>query len=270
MSATEPNHEAKEASKFRFLPDSAIVLAGITGLGYALAYTYESSFCQFFGIPSYVIEPTPTIIFQAILGIFLTSIPFIQASSMIEKLFGKFSKSFRSKVLFSLLATFLALGYFGVSWSALALSLFATFMIMGSYLLVVIEKGSLPERIQAIDEKERSSNDVEDSYIQRIVATIGKAPFLFLLFGYLLSIAAASIGAMHARQQVEFYVSTTSPDTAIVRRYGDIALGVKYVESSKALTGEVSLIKLDGGSVPLVLKKKKLGPLVGNSREIFR
>lgn len=243
--------------------DSTLTVAAFTGLAYAVAYQYESGYCSHFRIPTQLISPTPSVLVAALLGltiVALTAAPLIGMFRLTATKIGLTDLA-RWRVEMAILFSFVILATAGLTWTAAVAVFLLCFLIFGVYLTAFWEKGSLHDRLKAV---ERTPDPADDH--NPLVAAIKAAKDLrvlkFFVLAWLSVYAAQGVGAFNARNQADFQVVTSRPDVAFVRSYGDLLIGVKFDQSRKAATGEVVVFKIGDEFKELHVSSKRIGPLI--------
>lgn len=228
---------ASEAQKPRSIVTDGLIVAGVTAAAYLLTFAYEYGYCAYFGIPGFLIEPsTGTILFAAmfILG---ASILFIDISLLPRELLAAIPwPRLRTRlILLALMWGTPALMDMPFDWlKVLNLSAW-TLLILTDYVYALIFKsGSFAERISQGEKNTETSKSAWDGPMRVFGATaVGS-----VLIVYFAMISAWTIGTIHARFQEGFIVLKSTPDIAVIKRYGDRFVAIRYAGAPPRATGE--------------------------------
>jgi hypothetical protein len=249
-------------TKTQRVVDTALVIAASTALAYAVAYSYESGYCRYFGIPTYLIVPTPSVLVAAVAGIVLATMGLSPLVAMLRLFLSKAGvpNLARTRFEYVLLMVFVGLSLTGFTWGALFVVIFPAVVILGEYVPVLFTKGTIAERFAAIDNAPDPL--LEHSPIAKLVRASGdQRAGQFVVVALMSYFGALGLGAFNARNQSEFEVVLSRPDVALVKSYGDFLIGIKFDERTKAATGEVVVFKANDEFKELHVKSKWIGPL---------
>lgn len=246
----------------QFLTDG-VIIAGVTGLGYGLAYLYEMSYARHFGIPAYLISPAAPSIVVALLVMVGLIIMFGQIVGIVNMMFGEL-KLPRLAIKVNIFILFLFFVFFLGGWSvATAISIFSLFLFLllfGDYAVdAALKDGSLSEKIsEAENPRKRTVNHEISPKIVNFLGEFGSIVMVILVFGCMLAIMA---GAATARFQKEFQLIQGFKDFAMLRKYGDVHIAIGFDAVKKIPTGEIIIFKSEDDLKRLTLINKEVGPL---------
>ncbi|MFG0674232.1 hypothetical protein [Delftia sp. WSY_7] len=236
--------DASGEAKFKSLVSEGIVVAGLTAAIYFLTFVFEYGYCSYFGIPGFFVEPTTgNILFSALIMSFTVAY-FISVGQM-PVVFFKMIPSATLKVRLVLVAIlwtsyFLSVG--GFRWSGLVLAILLTFILLHEYMLnLIFTSGTLNERIASADAYIKRSDS--GSLTER--SKLYKKILAYFMLTYLALVVAFFSGLAHARLQKGFVVLKSSPEFAVIKRYGDRVIAIRYEGSPAKSTGEFRLLDKD-------------------------
>lgn len=232
---------ASEAQKPRSIVTDGLIVAGATAAAYLLTFAYEYGYCAYFGIPGFLIEPsTGTILFAAvfILGV---GILFIDASFLPRELLAALPwPRLRTRlVLLILMWVTPALMDRPFDWLTVLLLCAWTLVILDNYVYALIfRSGSFAERILQGEKDTEISKSPWDGPNR----VFGAKAVGLVMIAYLAIMGAWMIGTIHARFQEGFIVVKSTPDIAVIKRYGDRFVAIRYAGASPRATGEFRVI----------------------------
>lgn len=234
--AAEPPFPPVAAESWvRRLATDAVVLATLTGIGYWVAFAYESGFASHFGYPTYLISPSLNVILPAIAAIAATLAALMPAALDFLK---------RRKP--SLRKTWL--------WFALGLlTLFFTtnLFISSNYDWKVFWRIPFAIVVYIVFTLSAVSDAKEGVALSRS-ASIGA---LVLFAAVFTNVASTFMGMMAAKDQKVFYFLVDNPEYAVVRLYDGLAIAVRYDASKKTFVGDYRAMKV--GDEPKELRLKR-------------
>jgi hypothetical protein len=242
--------------------DTALLIAATTALAYAVAYAYESAYCSHFGVPKYLISPTPAVLVGSVVGVFFTALNVMPLLAMFRLFLHKrgVTELARFRIEISLFFVFVIFTIGGLAWVSALLTLAFTFIFLGEYVSVFWLKGTLNERLLAIEKV--PDPIAEHNPITRLLKSVNdRRVSQFVLVSWLAYIGAMAVGAFTARTQTDFDVVLSRPDVVLLKAYGDYFIGVKFDQTSKKAMGEVLVFKIADDFKELHLIKKRIGPL---------
>jgi hypothetical protein len=251
--------------------DAAVAIGAATVAGYAIAYAYESGYCGYFRIPTFLITPTPSVIVSSLFAVVAGALVLAQLVAIERTILqgASLPPQFRGRLEFAGLLSLFALGPFGFTWSWVGATAFFFFIICNVYLLALLPgKGTLLERIAEIDTYPPSRIEQVDPWLTTL-REVGPVVGGFLVALLMACFAAQSAGAASARMQKDFHVWSGRPDVALIRSYGDVLIGIKFEEQSKRATGEVVVLKIEEGLNQIPVTSKRIGPLRGEDRQFM-
>lgn len=230
-----------QAHKPRSVVTDGLIVAGSTAVIYLLTFVFEYGYCSYFGIPGFIIEPTTgTILFAALL-ISVASLLLVEASHAPRLLLATVPwRGLRSRLV--LVAFFWAMpALMGAPyrWYTLLNLIVWTLFILNDYIFALIfRSGSFAERISQGEDDSRTSKSSWDG----ITKTFGKKAVGWVSIISFAMVCASVAGSMSARFQTGFVVLKSAPDLAVVKRYGDRFIAIRYTGTPAQATGEFLVI----------------------------
>jgi len=237
ISAVPETSTVAEPWTKRFGTD-AVLLACLTGLGYWIAFAYESGYATHFGYPNYVISPTIGVIVTAI-GTLALSLAALAPMIMDMTKPGD-AKARRLAYNYLLLVIFFAAALYtfyvsNYDWKALWK------LVPGLVLFFALR------------------------WTTKLDADKGRFPhpkaslvFLVLSAALLLNFLANLLGLVAAQNQKVFYFLADKPDFAVVRIYDGLVIGVRFDAAKQQFLGEYTIVKLGEDLKTLQLKRVAL------------
>lgn len=117
-----------------------------------------------------------------------------------------------------------------------------TLGIMFDYVYALIfRKGSFTERIAQGEKDSETSVTAWDGPRK----TFGAATVGSVLLLYIAILIAWAIGTIHARFQEGYVVLKATPEFAVIKRYGDRVIAIRYEGSPPTATGEFRVLELE-------------------------
>ena len=234
---------ASDTQKPRSIATDGLIVAGATAAAYLLTFAYEYGYCSYFGIPGFLIEPsTGTVLFTA-LCILLASVLLIDASYLPRELLA--ALPWRRLRIRLVLVVFIwgapALMGRPFHWLLVLNLLLWTLVLLSDYLFaLLLGSGTVAERIATGEKNTSTSRTSWDGPIKVVGTTAVGLILMFLLTTTVAGVA----GTVHARFQEGFVVLKSTPDMAVIKRYGDRFVVIRYAGSPPQATGEFKV--LDG------------------------
>ncbi len=231
-----------QAQRPRSIVTEGLIVAGATAAAYLLTFAYEYGYCSYFGIPGFLIEPsTGTILFAAIF-ILVAGVLFIELSHLPRVLLSAIPwpiLRLRLTLLALIWGTHTAMGL-SFNWLKLLNLSMLTLLLVGTYLYALIfTSGSFAERISKGEKDAELPKSAWDGPKKIFGATaVGSV----LIFCFAMN-SAFVIGTLHARFQTGFTIVKSTPDLAVVKRYGDRLIAIRYEGRSPQATGEFRVIE---------------------------
>lgn len=254
-----------------------VLVLVLSGAAYLLAYAYESSFCNHFGIPPELISTNiTTLLIWATGTLVVTTYAYLYAelfhmawSALPQRLRPNLHDPIWRRNLVSLLASGLAAFYIlSVSSGPLMPRLlFALgFIVVGAMglwvpLIAYRGKGTYRAKLEAYEKAEDELITFSDRVVRKwgrgSPVTIALLAFAMFLLAFLFSSWA---GSHRARRQEEFFVIPGSPEVVVLRIYGDKIICAPFNKDSKSIDGTLVIYSLSKNA-PLALKRETIGPL---------
>jgi hypothetical protein len=249
-----------QSNRTQTLISEGLLLAAIPVIAHSIAFLYELGYCQFFGIPTFLISISATAIFIAAGTMLSIAWPIYSIINLCSMLVDPLSTPLIRAVtrIFIVTVPLIALLFlFGLDWPELytaALTvLFIVILEFGTPLLAQRGKGNFSEKLRYQEEFESQQ---KKSHLSNVFSRLGvSSAIVFVTLIYSLFIAY-SCGRAAAKKQESFLVLKETSNVAVLRIYGDNLVGAAYDGKSKKLTGEFLLRKVgDASSDSLTLQK---------------
>lgn len=233
--------KAANVGHSRSIVTDGLVIAGTTAAAYIITFAYEYGYCAYFGVPGFLIEPsTGTVLFAAIC-IFTASALFIDASFLPRELLAALPWP-RLRMRLVLVAVLMVTPFIldrPLNWFTVLIAVLWPLILLFDYLMALICKsGSFSDRIS---EGEKNAY-VEKSAWDGPMKALGVMPVGLMLAALITMQAAWLLGTLHAKFQEGFIVLKAEPDFAVIKRYGDRFVAVKYVGAIPRAAGEFRLV----------------------------
>ncbi|OFV99504.1 MAG: hypothetical protein A3H28_08665 [Acidobacteria bacterium RIFCSPLOWO2_02_FULL_61_28] len=231
-------------------------------VAYVLTYVYEAGYCKFFGLPWEFISPNWTSVFiatGALLG--LAMVLFV----LVEPLFIIFGSSVVSGpirrrlsrlsvvMLFCLTSTILFVRYWGYWIAPFLLLFFFAFLEFVLPLATQRGKGTYVEKLEAQDAVDDRLESLTDVAAKRL----GLSAFTVLFLVFVLVVISYDAGLGAAMKQENFMVLEDTPDSVVLRIYGDRIIAAEFDRETKVVSRRFKIVSVDGTA----LRLEKVGPL---------
>ena len=241
----------------------AILLAALTGWGYAVAYAFEMGYADHFGYPHYVISPTPATIAYALIILLLVGSVAFQAIGVAAS---QADPRLRAALLFSLLLGSMAFVLVVVSpWPAVSVATVAIGLAVLSWVWWRYFSVTRRRKTHVKNPGRANVSAVSDGKNERqtrapssdqIPHTEQNRTHLALL-GFAALLTTFWIGQLGgqyvARLQNRFYMMQSRPDFAVVRMYGELVVAAKINKSTGLFTGDYLIAKVGDAEIKLDL-----------------
>lgn len=232
---------ASEVKKPRSIVTDGLIVAGVTAAVYLMTFAYEYGYCAYFGIPGFLIEPsTGTVLFAAFI-ISVAGVLIIEASHLPRLLLATIPwPRLRTRlVLVAFMWGAPVLMDMPYNWlRVLNLITWTLFLLIDYALALVYESGSFAERISRGEKDTETSKSPWDGPTR----TFGTTAVGLVLLIYFAMTFAWTAGTINARFQEGFTVLKSTPDIAVIKRYGDRFVAIRYAGTSPRATGEFRVI----------------------------
>lgn len=249
-----------EEKKPRSLVTDGLIVAGATAGTYLITFAFEYGYCSYFGVPGFVIEPsTGTILFAAFI-ISATLISLVEASYVPRKLLAAipWPKLRVRLVLVAFIWGLPALMGVPFNWHHVLSSSIWTLLLLGGYLYALIfMSGSISERISHGEK----NIDISHSAWDGPMKIFGVRAVGFMLIFYACVIISWAAGTISARFQEGFIVLKSTPDLAVIKRYGDRFIAIRYAGTPARATGEFRVVDREKDMEFLNLDKLTIGSI---------
>lgn len=243
-----------------------LLAATIPLTGYLLAFVYEAGFCTAFHIPLSFITLTPTIVFAAVAALtvlvaplfWLANIMCIMGLDLRDPVARSLTRLAIPGVLFLLF-----IGVNPKAWQeSIWLLCLLAFLALGEFglpLLTQRDKKSYREKLLGQEAVEARVTDLFHVFGRRF-GTLPMTIAVVMIMAILLSNIA---GRSQAKRQEEFLVLASSPETVVLRVYGDDLVCAQFDRATKEIQPNFFTIKrVSLPSEPRIqLNLEKVGPL---------
>lgn len=235
------NRSATPVPQPRSFFTDGLIVAAATAAAYLITFAYEYGYCAYFGIPGYIIEPTTgTILFGAFL-ILAVSMFLIDASFLPQELLSALPHPMLKLriVLVSIICVSPYLLDRPISWLSIIYIITTSFVLLFDYIVALCSKpGSFSQRLSEGEKSTYMNKTAWDG----IVRKFGIIPVRVIIFTVSGMWMAWMGGSMHAKMQEGFIVLKANRDFAVIKRYGDRFIAIKYVGSPARATGEFRIL----------------------------
>ena len=235
---------AAEVQKPRSLVTDGLIIASATAAAYLLTFAYEYGYCAYFGIPGFLIEPSTGTILFAALFILGAVILLIEMSHLPRELLAAIPwPRLRTRlVLIALMWITPTLTGTPLRWLMTLTLAVSTLLLLSDYIFALIfTTGPLTQRISRGEKETQTSKSAWDGPKR----TFGTTAVGLVLIAYMALLGAWLIGAIHARFQDSFIVLKSAPDIAVIKRYGDRLIAIRYEGTPPRATGEFRVMDKD-------------------------
>lgn len=241
----------------------SVVIAGITLVGYALAFFYEWGYAKYFGIPPELISINFTNIFLAVAGVIILILIFFILGDLIHSLTQGAPAVIRRCLSRLSLGFFLVIGllflYKG-EWK----EWIAGFIAFLLYSILEFVFPLLTQRhVKGYVAKLESQEEIEPpplTLILKIRQRLGYSGFMCILWCCLIIFLALYAGDAKARNKTVYIVADQSMTQAVVAIYGDLIISCTFDPQTKLLNGELSISQLTDGKERSFIPEQ-IGPL---------
>lgn len=241
-------------------------MATIPLAGYLVAFVYEAGFCTVFHIPLSFITLTPTIVFVAISALTLVLAPLFWLANIMCMI----GLDLRDPIIRSLtrvaipgMLFLLLVGMNPNAWREwiwlLSLVAFLALLEFGLPLLTQRDKKSYREKLLGQEAIDARTSDLFDVFGRRFgtwVLNVAMVMIMAILLSY-------TAGKGQANRQKEFLVLASSPETVVLRVYGDDLVCAQFDRATKEVQPNFFVIKrVTVSSDPRIqLNLEEVGPL---------
>ncbi|MFG0621780.1 hypothetical protein ACF8OH_15475 [Delftia sp. WSY_9] len=231
-------NEKKESRSFI---SEGLIVAGATAALYMVTFVFEYGYCKYFGIPGFLVEPsTGTVLLSALIisvaSVFIFSLSQFP-SAMIKKI--PWVKLRNRIVVVAIMWTFALLVGDLSSWTSKTILIISTIIPFLDYIFpMILFSGPIRDRISMAEDM-ISEEYLKDKNNKNTIVV--KFSFYIVLINFALLIAFAA-GATHAKIQKGFVVLKAAPDFAVVKRYGERMIAVRYEGTPPRATGEFKIL----------------------------
>lgn len=257
-----------DSTTTRNIVSDTLLVAAVPAWSYAVGFSYQSSYVEYFGLPSRLATPslsTTLIAAGALAGILLS---YLFIADFIWRLAPRTDSAtaaaIRRVLAFSLLVGLL---FFPVIkeraiW-IFALAIVGIYVIIEFLFPLVSQRGlsSYEEKLAAQEQIEAHTNT--HSLYGLLRNAIGVAWMRLGLFAGITILLASTLGRTHAREEDTFLVFEDSPNSAVIVVDGDMLVAANFDPKTNTLSGSFFVRKL-ADSAPWKLRQKKIGRLQVN------
>jgi hypothetical protein len=258
-------------SKPKKIIDTTLIIAIIPAYIYFVTFEYENGFCNNFGIPTYLIEPSLTTILifaTTLFGVFFSSIkalglslPFFKAVDDEKKTHLRGINKINGICIFGGILMIYAYPF---SWKLIliisSVTLILNLITWGIPLLLLIrKKKSLKEKLQQVEDENVEDTDKID-WLVHLFKKLNNKERTFFFVILVIPYISFLFGNGEAMKQKEFLTICNNENTVVLKKYNDIFVCAKFNRKTNQLSDSLILIKLSE-SEPIILRTEKIGPL---------
>ena len=249
----------KDKTSLSHLLNNGLFLAFITASSYGIAFSYESGYAAYFGIPNELIHISTTnliIAASSLLSVYvfyfvlieLLSVIFHNANNPVKRAF----RTFVGLVLFYGFITFpFRRGMKEIFVFLVAICFFAILI----FLLPIFFYRKKTYHAKLLEQERTDSQEYPNSLLDRLISNSYGKYFLVICFAlYFFVNSANNIGEASARTKTEFFRCSNAKDQLITAIYGDIMVSSKYDMIKNELTKQITIVRIsdsNGTSIEL-------------------
>lgn len=256
--------KADHAEKTEWVFSEAILLALASSGAYFLAFRYEKSYADYFGIPVdlITISLNSVLLFFAILSGLLLLLFYIL--DILIVIFGK-TNSVMLQAIFPILIIFVLLViqiyFYGIGeWEKwilfLSLILGVAFLQLGLPLITQRQESSYLDKLKAQAEYDNNKTNFTN-LLAKLFGINGLVVLLIFTFGLLI---ANSAGNSEAIRKGEFLIANTKPEVVVLRVYNELAIAAQFNRNTGEVSKNFSLISIKDNP-QIIFSMENLGPL---------
>lgn len=254
------NNQQKKGNKIT----EGIILAFCSVLAYFVAFLYDYGYAKYFGIPVEFINISITNIFIAVISLALFIFILILLLNLIIILMPERTGPIGKQILMlspMYLYTFCILIIYAKhvnEWlTAIVASVIITIFVFVFPLVTQKNKRTYKEKLEAQDEIDRNI----PTFFGYIYRLLGKWGYYGLILVYIVTTASYNAGRASAIDKKEYLVSSTKPETVVLKSYGDTLICAYFDYNKKEIYRNFLFIKLDGESKSLNFRMEEIGPM---------
>ena len=244
-----------------------IIIAASPILAYLYTFRYESAFASMFKIPLRLIElnlttffvmvGTLAVVFFIVISFYNLIYQFIAVPFKKEEVI--YGRIISLTPLFFMFAADVYL--FGWLWRFWVASLFVMFLVAFFFFLFPLisqrSKGSYLEKLRADDEYDAEH---AQGLIVTLARSVGYKHWYYFFWLYVIFCIAGSAGKAKAVKENEFFVLASSPNTVVLRIYGDRIICAPFNREDRKVERSLVIYRTDA-NLPLKLMLEEVGPL---------
>jgi len=244
--------------------DSAVLIAALTALAYALAYAYQWGASKYFGVPAEFVdvELKGLLLFASAASLAVVALPYLQAG------IGAIARAPMYPtvpILTAVLPTAITAAFmymWGAQWRTIAWVAGAVLALIALVFVVDAHRHDAPTFAQRLRKRFETPDWIERDMKRGVEGTIGRDAYLGLIGAGLLIATAYFTGVYGARTQTRFLVPTRGPPCVVVRAHRDVLVCAAFDQARRAVLPKYRLIPAAGAEFRLT----DIGPLRGPHR----
>lgn len=242
------------------IASEAILIAGLTGIGYFAACAYQAAYLWYFNIPLLFLNINLSLVLLVgLVGLVLT----LGNITLFSWLIGRKNNAHSTKRISILFAAVfqIALPILIIvtdpthPWRSVILILT---VIIAFILFIIKARKNL--------KKDLISKDGVDILLDKFEEKFGTLATILLISGFFFVIFGAGAGWITAKMKTNFLVSDSSPNTAIISNYGNDFVGLVFDPNTGKLGNEIKLVSDIQLSTSTVFKIESLPPTYSYDR----
>jgi hypothetical protein len=262
-----------EDNKKTNIIDTSILIGFLTLLGYMIAFMFQLSQADYYGIPYFFIKITieniifSTFIVAAIIISFSTYFDFFKKNREIRNMYiSRIRLMFGIYLITASFIQFIGLIQLIAYWFTCIIYLIISEFIFPLYL--GRKTKGWKNKVDAVDTFIRFyvKNKVVDgkkSLIENIFLKTNVLPYEFLIIFMLCLYCAFVSGFYYVRFKAHYYVLNTNPDSVLVTKYGDVLFTVNLDKDTLIFKPELNMIDKDYIlENKIKMEYKKIGNLI--------
>lgn len=251
--------------------DFTILITIVPAYIYFVSFEFENGYCNHFGIPKYLIEPSLTTILifaTTIFGILVSSIKLLGLSLPFFKAIDNEEKShLRAINLINGICIFggiLMIYAYPFSWKLIIIILSITALLnlitWGiPFLFMLRNKKTLKEKLQKVEDDYLTKDDNFDWFVF-LMKRFTQEEKVFTSIIILIPLISFLFGNGEAMKQEKYEVISSYENTVVLKKYNEIFVCAKFNRKTKSLSDSLILIKISENN-PIILKTEKIGQL---------
>lgn len=235
-------------SNYMNISDS-ILIAVASGVSYAVAFSYQTGFASYFGLPPLLLSPTigtvlkaATVIGAAILLFFIIANAIWQ---FVPRGVSALSRSIRRLIIIVLMTGLLAFQISNNIMDILLPIIILIFFVFFDFVFpLIVHRGVNGYENKLIAQESIEKDSHQHSLIGHVAGTLGYNPVRIVAIIVLLIYFSHLVGVKAARDQREFFILTDRPNYIVAAIDENIVVLANYDQTKSALTGTYQVERL--------------------------